>query len=271
MKPLSLFILLLFILSACDERSRETNEPELKKPVSFIEVNANDSDIPLEWSYGFDIHVNGSFDYVENYYYTPYHGYNLTLPYYYASYEAGSMPIMNTRVQSSLMCRSNECDSSQMDRSGVWYRYGLRQGKSALVWRFVSCDTENGYEIYMNEFPSEIKIVNSHQALSKLTDNIIEFEYNGTDSLLSALLVIPKANLSGTISTSLISSQHNFPVTGKENRFVIPGELIERASVNSSDTAFINLISLKRVVKVIEGKKLAVTYRKNHIHPITIN
>lgn len=269
MKP-SLYFMVLFLVLACEERSQEPRDPEPQRPISFEKVNADVSDIELHPSFGFDIHVSGTFDYSENYYYSSNHGYDLTLPFYHALYEAGNFPIMNSKVHNSLMCRLSGCDSSQVTRSGIWQRSGVRPVRPGLVWKFATTDTENGYEVTMNDFPNEVKMVGGSKNLSTSADNIIEFEYNGTDSLLFGLLVIAKANLTKTTPPALISTQHHFPVSARDNRFIIPAELVEKVSVNSTDTTFINLISVKRVVKVIEGKKVAINYRKNHIYPTTI-
>jgi hypothetical protein len=88
---------------------------------------------------------------------------------------------------------------------------------------------------------------------------------------LFGLLIIPKINLTGVTHPALISRQHHFPVTSKENRFVIPLELVEKVHISTADSAFINLISRKRVIKIIEDKKVAINYRKNHIYPTIVN
>jgi hypothetical protein len=264
------YFLLLSCLLACEERTLDTHGPAPEEPIVFKEVNADVSDIEVAREYSFDIHVNGTFDYQENYYYSFNEGFDLTFPFYKASYEAGSMPVISPRVHNSLMCRTNECDSSEMMGSGVWYRYGVKPAQPSFVWKFITTDTWNGYEVVMNELPNQVKIVGTIESLSTTSDNIIEFEYNGTDSLLFGLLVIPKINLASVTDPAWISTQHHFPITSKDNRFVIPAESVEKVSLNSTDTAFINLISLKRVVKVIEGKKLAINYRRNHIYPTLI-
>jgi hypothetical protein len=264
-------ILMLSCLMACDEKTQQTDDPTPEEPIAFQEVNADVSDVEVARQYSFDIHVDGAFDYEENYYYTLDGKFDLTFPFYKASYDAGSMPVTSPRIHSSLMCRTNNCDTSGLMMSGAWYRYDVKPVRSSFVWKFITTDTKNGYKVTMNELPKEIKTVGTIGSLSTTSDNVIEFEYNGTDSLLLALLAIPKDNLNGTTPPGPISKQMHFSVKAKNNRFVIPGKMVDQASVHPTDTAFINLISMKRVFKVIEGKKVAINYRKNHLYPIVID
>lgn len=270
MKRPILYFLLLSTLLACNDRTREREDPAPGKPIVFQQVDADESDVEVAREYSFDIHVDGTFDYEENFYYSFNEGFNLTFPFYKASYEAGSMPVVNPRIHHSLMCRSNKCDSSTMMMSGAWYRCDVKHTRPSFAWKFITTATRNGYELIMNELPGEIKMAGATESLSTTSDNVIEFEYNGADSILPGLLAIPKSNLNG-IPPGLISRQMHFPVTSKNNRFIVPGGMIEQASVNSTDTAFINLISIKRVFKIVEGKKIAINYRKNHLYPTLIN
>lgn len=268
MRRLFYSTIILATLYACKEDTNKVVEPG--KTVVYKQVDGDVSDVALHRAYAFDVQVEGTLDYDENFFHSS-REYDLTLPFYKASYEAGGMPISNPEINKSAMCTDHQCDSSQVRISGVFYRYGVKPRHPSFTWKFVTVDQGNGYEVTMNELPGSVVLPGDFKYLSTSTDNVLDFEYQGADSLLCRLLVIPKSNLQGRAPLSGGGwTQINFRAIAEGNRFVLPAKSIPNTINSSIDTVFINVTSMKRVIKIIEGKRIAINYRKNHIHPVSI-
>ncbi|MBC7919984.1 MAG: hypothetical protein H7Z75_02745 [Ferruginibacter sp.] len=63
----------------------------------------------------------------------------------------------------------------------------------------------------------------------------------------------------------------------KGNQLVIPGKMIERSfnyfnyqKSSGTDTVFVNIATLRRVIKIVGGKKIGFTYQINDFHPVRI-
>ena len=259
-------------------------QPEAK-PIPTTVIQADSTDFPLLQDLsngGLDNRVDGEFLYQENYFVTD-DDYRLTLTggYAMASYEAGGYAIRDSRVNGQFMCvqSHNDCDSTKSKPNGRWSRVGRVSAARWLTWEHITIEKDRRYRLEMNDLPKPIRVLNLSTIFPTKDDYTITFtKASPKDSLLFELLFIPKTEFNRIRTDPFVN--HNlwrFRALTKGNQLLIPGKMIEQTFSRSNyqkspnaDTAFVNVATLRRVIKIVGDKKIGLTYQINDYHPVRI-
>lgn len=263
MKPFAPLIVSLTFLFSCIE----PYEGSIQKSaiVSFIDINADTSDIRVKRDFMFDTHLDGNFYFTENFFYDDNLNFNYIDAVYEAKYEGWG--IFECRVFDEKMW-TLFCDTTKFSGSGVWSKIGKMPARKELIFQFINSDFNQGYRIRLTQFPQIIEPVDPPRYLSSREENIVQFNRNpGNDSILFSLVVIPKENFNQRTHPVLFF-QHNFPLVPENDRFIVPGENLLKLEITKADSVFLNIVAIKREFKLVDNKRIGITYYVNNPVPV---
>jgi hypothetical protein len=267
-------LLVIVPLLSCHDAADNVTESSPPDPssVPFTILNGDRSDIIVKPAFSWDIGVYGNFIFEENFFYRQDLGFNFQSDWYRGHYEG--MFIYNSGINNQQMCPSfSVCgETDGFLGSPEWYKDVAATDEENLVWEFINAEKDGGFRVVMNVKPLQLNLLNPPSLLSTVDDNTLYFEKpSEADSVLFEILTIPKENLTRKDILGTIFTQHRFPTKANGGEITISAENIRRVDLSSADTVFINLVSIKRVIKVVEGKNIGVTYRVNNLHPVIIH
>lgn len=271
----SYFLACCTLLSSCKPKEDADSVKPAPTPISYSVIKADSSDIALQPAFGWDIQMDGKFDLEENCFFDPNAYFSFNSHLYQAKYTG--IPIIHSRVFNQTMCFWSSCDTSDFTPASSWRNVGNMPATRKLSWDFINFSKEQSYRVELESPPAALQILSKPEVLSTTDDNILLFQKSSPkDSVLFNLVIIPKAHLKQKPPTgTIIFTQLIYPFKAQADRIVIPGKQLINSyngtPITPADTVFINLVAIRRVVKLIEGKKIAITYRVNNLQPIRVD
>ncbi|AWW31985.1 hypothetical protein DN752_18610 [Echinicola strongylocentroti] len=238
-------------------------------------VNADTSDIMVPRMAHYDIHTDNEFEFIEN---------AITIdkewPYYHindnrfsANYQG--ILIYNATLNGKNMSvfRKEKMNYNNYVNGNMWQLENSLDESSQLQWSFIPRDKSQRYIVQMNDLPQQVTIHKYPDTLSRSENTTISFsKANPSDSIYFALKILPKENFEVYGSTPTLYSESTYPTLAKNNQFTFsPADLYsDHSQLDKGDSVFISIVTVKRVVKIIEGQKTAITYKNKNTKPVNI-
>ena len=279
MKSYIVLVATLLAFSACDNIANSENfipEPaypaveELPEEIIYI----RESDFEVRRKFGWDIHTDASFSYTERAY-SRLSGKNLLSQSKNRFESIISYACANSKVNGFEMCQSNynECNYEEYFVTGAWDSYGEVKQPGYFEWEFIDLDRTKKFILKFDELPKPAKITAYETILNLNGMNRIQFQKeNNADSVFFQLVKIRKSNFedenfSGTSATS-------YALLSKDNAFEFHGEDLfpYQSSVvpTAQDSVFINVVTVKRIVKEVNDTLFGFTYYVNDLKPVVL-
>lgn len=282
MKTIFLYLLAIIVAatSCQDDSETEAITPETPNPVNFFLIDADTSDVLPDYSLNAP-YPDGELQVEENYFVDPQTN-RFTLNQGNFLVEYAQEFIRASHINQNAMCPnglSSHCNQER-ERASLWHWAGNLIPEDTLVWQYVDdAQPEQGYRWIMTEKPRQIKIVDAPAAIRPGQSQTISYQKaSDVDSLLLELVIIPKSELLEAHALPSVNHSrihHNLSDWSTGNQITLPAEevddLFERNRLLAdTDTAFWNVASVRKIVKVINGKQFQITYQVNNLHPLAI-
>lgn len=269
----------LFAFSACDQDvSTESLNPgpfypsmeDLSEEIIFV----RESDIEVSPAYAWDMHTEGKLSYTE--------GAILGLlgedrfflngERFYSSISYGCT---NSKVNGLEMCNPGhiKCNYQEYFNNGAWAVSGAVQKPGNFEWEFIDLKKAKRFILKFDDLPVPTKITDYNTSLHIDKLNVVHFRKNDeSDSIFFQLVVLPKSNLDPINPRR--SSASSYPILPKGNRFEIEGkDLFPNAQSipTEQDSVFINLVTVKRIIKEVNDTLFGFTYYVNDPKPVNLS
>ncbi|SMD44895.1 hypothetical protein SAMN00777080_3532 [Aquiflexum balticum DSM 16537] len=276
MKKLLFSLLAFGCFSSCDCFLKVEENPVVEiSPDDLPEevIYVRESSIEVKPAFSWDMHTEGEVRYTE--------GTILGLSgeeRFFLSGERFSSSInyacANSKVNGKEMCgtRLPDCDYSDFILNGSWDINGEVQTPSNFEWEFIDLAKTKKFILKFDQLPKPAKITEYDENLYSSQLNSIRIQKESElDSVFFQLVVIPKSNLdSENLRNFRMTNYRILPI---DNQFEIHGEDLFHHNLNKptdKDSVFINVVTVKRIVKEINGKLIGFTYYVNDPKPIVI-
>jgi hypothetical protein len=276
MKRLLFPFMVIGCISSCDSFKEmkaitavDVSPDDLPEEIIFV----RESDIEVQPAFSWDMHTEGDFKYTE--------GTVLGLSgeeRFFLSGERFSSRISyacaNSKVNGMEICgnRLHNCDYSNFNLNGAWDLDGKVHSPGYFEWEFIDLEKTKKTILKFDQLPKPAKIVGYDTNLYTDQMNTISIQKDSErDSVFFQLMVIPKSNLDSENLRSFTMT--NYRVMAKDGKFEIHGYDLFFHNSNKptdKDSVFINVVTVKRIVKEINDKLMGFTYYVNDPKPISI-
>lgn len=251
--------------------------PELP-PVPFATVNADTTDLLPLYALESDQRLYGELFFEAGYFVnTDRYEFTLSPNFFMAHYDGD--PIRQSKIDSDLMCASgyDDCGADHWP-AAIWDMYGTLPDTDTLRWEYIRMEEDQGFRLEMTNLPQAMQSIQVPLVLTADADQVITYEKaSDQDSLALELVVIPKTEL--TRQHDLPSVNHTRIYFAKlqyeEGKVTVLHEELEHMKEfgwfpTEEDTVFWNVASLRKVIKVVDGKNMQLAYQRNHLVPVDI-
>lgn len=268
----------LFVFSACDDIADSENQtpeffyPALEDLTEEI-IFVRESDFQVKPAFAWDKHTDGNLTYTEgsllgmhdeNQLFLNGERFNSQISYACA----------NSKINGLEMCNpgNTKCNYEEYYMTGAWNLTGRVKKPKYFEWEFIDLNKSKKFILKFDELPKPAKITSYETALHLNAINNIQFQKdNESDSVFFQLVKVPKSNFEAENQRN--SSALSYPFLSKENHFEIHGKDLfpnNYSIPTNQDSVFINIVTVKRIIKEINGALIGFTYYVNDPKPVLL-
>ena len=274
---------LSLLLYSCDSSKEEETVLPTQEEIDYIVIDANTTDKPIKFSMNWS-GVDGYFEYVENHYVTPAPSkFTLDKKYFWARYSSqirnlSQLSLNGSKINGEAMCMNSPVSCDELRSSTFWSLIGVLPQDRKFKWEYLNTDKSRGYRVEMTDVPKAASWQGVPTRISLEEDIKFQFERNSEkDSIEVSLLFIPKTAINEVHQSPIITNSRQWimPVKPTQSFFSITKEELAKIKANNTppaatDSVFLNLMTSRHVLKVIDNKEILITYTINDIRPVVL-
>ncbi|WP_241349863.1 hypothetical protein [Belliella filtrata] len=271
-------LVILLTFSACDDVVPTENlNPEPYPAIENLSeeiIYVRESDFEVKREFAWDIHTEASLSYTEGSLFGLY-GKNILSRSRSRFGSQISYACANSKINGFEMCKPDYyCNYEEYFKTGAWDSYGEVKTPGYFEWEFVDLHLTKKFILKFDELPKPAKITSYESTLNLDGMNRIEFQKeNPADSVFFQLVKIQKSNFELDNYTGTSTTSFAFLTDG--NSFEFHGDDLfpyDRSAVpTEQDSVFINVVTVKRIIKEVNNTLFGFTYYVNDLKPIRLN
>lgn len=271
------YSVLFMVFFSCESKNgsdEDLKDERIPDDLPKVYILADYTDILINKEWGGKDKTDGEFEFIENYVLNdispPY--FRSQSPFYKASYMGTG--IHNPKINGSLMDYPYPffTNGEHFLLSSSWNLEGKRSDEIEFKWEYISPDKKTRYCVEMNDIPHRLTIIDYPEKISSNKNIEVTFEKEvPLDSVYFSIVYVPKANFENYPKNRFLFGRYTFPNISEGNKFIISNEdFFPYLEISDTDSVFISLVSVKRVIKEIGNEKMGITYKRENMVPITI-